>query len=260
MFVTLKTLLRTLVLPPAGPVLLAAVGAFLVSRPRASARARRAGVALLALGLGSLWLLATPAVADRLWRAAEREPVLDVARVGDAQAIVILAGGSVRAAAPEYAGEAAPDGDLLERLAYGAYLAHRTGLPVLVSGTAPETQAMQASLSRDYGVTARWIENRSRDTFQNAQYSAPLLRAQGITRILLVTDAVHEHRAAAEFAAAGLAVRPAPTGLWVASAPHPGRYLPHIDALKRSTLALYELLGDAARQVFAALGVRRQHG
>ena len=75
---------------------------------------------------------------------------------------------------------------------------------------------MQASLSRDFGVTARWIESRSRDTFQNAQYSAPLLRAQGVTRILLVTDALHEHRAAAEFAAAGLAVRPAPTGLWVA--------------------------------------------
>ena len=146
-------------------------------------------------------------VAERLWRAAEREPVLDLARAGDAQAIVILAGGSVRAAAPEYAGEAAAGGDLLERLAYGAYLAHRTGLPVLVSGTAPETQAMQASLSRDFGVTPRWVENRSRDTFQNAQYSAPLLRAQGITRILLVTDALHEHRAAAEFAAAGLAVR-----------------------------------------------------
>jgi uncharacterized SAM-binding protein YcdF (DUF218 family) len=259
-FVTLKTLLRTLVLPPAGPLLLAVVGAFLVSRPRASARARRAGVTLLALGLGALWLLATPVLADRLARAAEREPVLDLTRAGDAQAIVILSGGSARTAAPEYAGEAAADGDLLERLAYGAYLAHRTGLPVLVSGTATETQAMQASLRRDFGVVPRWIENRSRDTFQNAQYSAPLLRAQGVTRILLVTDALHEHRAAAEFAAAGLAVRAAPTGLWVAVPAHPGRYLPHIDALRRSTLALYELLGDAARRAFAALGVRRQQG
>lgn len=260
MFVTLKTVLRTLVLPPAGPLLLAAAGAWLLGRPRASARARRAGLALLAFGLGTLWLLATPVIADHLCRAAEREPVLDAARAGDAQAIVILAGGSVRVAAPEYAGEAAAGGDLLERLTYGAYLAHRTGLPVLVSGTAPETQAMQASLTRDFGVTPRWVENRSRDTFQNAQFSAPLLRAQGIARILLVTDALHEHRAAAEFAAAGLQVRPAPTGLWVAVPPQPGRFLPHIDALKRSTLALYELLGDAARQVFAALGVRRQRG
>ncbi|HUL18863.1 MAG TPA: YdcF family protein [Steroidobacteraceae bacterium] len=260
MFVTLKSLLRTLVLPPAGPLLLAVVGAFLVSRARASARARRAGVALLALGLGSLWLLATPVIADALWRVAEREPVLDLGHAADAQAIVILAGGSVRAAAPEYAGEAAPGGELLERLTYGAYLAHRTGLPVLVSGTAAEAQAMQASLVRDLGVTPRWIENHSRDTFENAQYSAALLRAQGVTRILLVTDAVHEHRAAAEFAAAGLAVRPAPTGLWVPYPSRPGRYVPHIDALRRSTLALYELLGDVARQAFAGLGVRRQHG
>jgi len=258
MFVTLKTLLRTLVLPPAGPVLLAAVGAWLISRPRSTARARRAGVALLALGLGALWLLATPVLAEALWRAAEREPGLDLARVGDAQAIVILAGSGARPAAPEYGGAPAAGGDLLERLAYGAYLAHRTGLPVLVSGTALETQAMHASLSRDFGVTPRWLENGSRDTFQNAQYSAPLLRAQGVTRILLVTDALHEHRAAGEFAAAGLSVTPAPTGLWVASPPQPARYLPDIDALSHSTLALYELLGDCARQVFAALGVRRQ--
>jgi len=44
----------------------------------------------------------------------------------------------------------------------------------------------------------------------------------------------------------------------VVSPPQPARYLPDIDALRHSTLALYELLGDCARQVFAALGVRRQ--
>ena len=38
-------------------------------------------------------------------------------------------------AAPEYGGPAAGPG-LLERLSYGAYVARRTGLPVLVSGTA----------------------------------------------------------------------------------------------------------------------------
>src|SRR5256885_5533642 len=58
---------------------------------------------------------------------------------------------------------------LLERIAYGAFLAHRTALPVLVSGTAPEALAMRVSLARDFGIQVRWVEERSRDTFQNAR-------------------------------------------------------------------------------------------
>jgi len=120
MFVTLKTLLRTLLLPPAGPLLLAFAGVWLLGR---GAAARRLGFALLAAGLGSLWVLSTPAVADRLAHAAEREPALDITRLPEAQAIVILGGSGERHAAPEYAGLPAAGGDLLERLAYGAYVA-----------------------------------------------------------------------------------------------------------------------------------------
>ena len=259
MFVTLKTLLRTLVLPPAGPLLLAALGLALLTRAGLTARARRAGLILCGLGLGALWLLSLPLVADALWRAAEREPALADARAGAAQAIVILAGDTKRSAAPEYGGAPAAGGDLLERLTYGAYLARRTGLPVLVTGTARESEAMRASLGRDFGIEPRWVEGHSRDTFENAAFSAPLLRAAGVTRILLVTNAVHAHRAAAEFSATGLTVVAAPTGLWTPVAASPARYLPQAEALRRSTQALYELLGDVARQLFAALHLRRQH-
>jgi uncharacterized SAM-binding protein YcdF (DUF218 family) len=199
-------------------------------------------------------------VADLFWRAASREPRLDEAHATQAQAIVILAGGSYRLEAPEFAGAAAAGAGLLERLAYGAYLAHRTALPVLITGTLAETQAMQASLQRDFKVVPHWIESRSRDTFENAAFSAPLLREAGVQRLLLVTDAVHEHRALEEFRAAGFTVLAAPTGLWVPPDPEsrPVRYLPHVEALQRSTQSLYELMGDAARRVFAALGIRRQ--
>src|SRR4030088_1823268 len=101
MLITLKTLLHTLLLPPGGPLLLAAAGAWLL-RSRASAGTRRAGWLLLAAGLASLWLLAMPWVADLLARAAEREPALDLTRAPQAQAIVILGGGDERVAAPEY--------------------------------------------------------------------------------------------------------------------------------------------------------------
>lgn len=257
MLVTLKTLLHTLLLPPAVLLLLAAAGAWLLAR-HPGTRARRGGIVLLALGLGSLWLLATPVVAVQLWRAAEREPVLQLSSAGSAQAIVILAGGSYRRRAPEYADAPVADTELLERLAYGAYLARRTGLPVLLSGTAPEVEAMRASLEREFGVPTRWLENHSRDTFENAEFSARLLRAAGVTHILLVTDALHEYRAVREFEATGLSVAPAPEGTMESGArPAPSAYLPQAGALQRSSEALYELSGDLVRGVFSAVGLRR---
>jgi len=175
-----------------------------------------------------------------------------------AQTIVVLGGGSPAAAAPEYGGDPAPGGVLLERLAYGAYLARRTALPVLVTGTDLETRAMQASLAREFGVATRWVESRSRDTFQNAQFSAPLLKAAGVTRIVLVTDADHEWRAVGEFAATGLIVLPAPEGLYGRHWHRLIHYVPNAAALDTSTRALYELLGDLTQRLMAALRLRRQ--
>ena len=259
MFVSLKTLLHTLILPPGSLLLVAIGGAWLLGRHQAG-RARRLGVALLALGLGGLWLLSVPAVADLLLRAADRVPALDPAKVADAQAqaIVILAGGSANRAAPEY-GNAPSAGDaLLERLAYGAYLAHRTGLPVLVSGDFAESDAMRTVLARDFGVTTRWTESRSRDTFQNAAYSAPLLKAAGVSRILLVTSASHAYRAMREFEAAGLSVVPAPVGIWTPQERSVRHFLPSLAGLRDSAEALYELVGDAAQRLFTLTHLRRQ--
>jgi len=257
MFITLKELLHTLLLPPGGPLLIAAAGAWLL-RARSSAIAARAGGLLLGAGLASLWLLATPLVADALARAAEREPALDLARASQAQAIVILGGGDERLAAPEYGGEPAPGSVLLERIAYGAFLAHRTALPVLVSGTSAEALAMRVSLARDFRIQVRWVEERSRDTFQNAQFSSRLLKAAGVSRILLVTSSAHAWRASHEFASAGITVVPAPVGVWAPRESGLLRYLPGPGALARSSAALYELLGDLVRRALAALRLRTQ--
>src|SRR5260370_16685297 len=100
MFITLKSLLHTLLLPPGGPLLVAAAGAWLL-RSR-SAGAARAGWLLLGAGFASLWLLATPLVADALARAAEREPALDLPPASEAQALVILGGGGGPLPPPPY--------------------------------------------------------------------------------------------------------------------------------------------------------------
>jgi uncharacterized SAM-binding protein YcdF (DUF218 family) len=256
MFITLKMLLRTLVLPPAGPLILALIGALLAHRASAPA-VRRIAWGLLAVSLAALWLLATPAVADRLERAAERCPALDLTQPLQAQAIVILSGGEARTGAPEYGGPAAR-GPLLERLNYGAYVARRTGLPVLVSGTARDVLAVRATLARDFGVEVRWAETESRDTFQNAQFSARVLKPEHVTRIVLVTSASHEWRAVQEFTSAGFEVVPAPAGGWAPQPPDVIHYVPSAAGLQHSSDALYELLGDLAREFFAATHLRRQ--
>src|SRR5262252_9372614 len=107
MLIALKSLLHTLVLPPGGPLLLAAAGAWLIARRGAGLCGRRTGWALLVLGLASLWLLATPVVSDALGRVAQRCPPLDLSRPVQAQAIVILGGAAERLGATEYGGEPA---------------------------------------------------------------------------------------------------------------------------------------------------------
>jgi len=251
MYFVVKALIRSMLLPPAINLILAAAGGLLLWR------GRRIGRVLVALALVTLWLFSTPVTADWLSRLAERYPPLDLGSVQGAQAIVIIGGGGERDFAPEFQGPAAESG-LLERLSYGAFVARRTGLPVLVSGAPKESMVMQTSLARDFGVSVRWREGESRDTFENARFSAHILQPAGITHIILVTSATHLWRAAHEFQGAGFQVSPAPVGLLAPREDGPFQYVPSPAALMRSNLAMYELIGEPMRLLQEALGVRER--
>ena len=206
----LKKFVAIMVLPPLGPLLLIGLGLLLATRRR------RTGLAIAWAGLVLALLLATPASVGWLLRDLEATPPIDLAAgaARQAQAIVILGGGK-RRNAPEYGGETI-NRLSLERVRYGARLARETGLPLLVTGGAPtgqvpEAELMQAAIEIDFGIPVRWVETASRDTRQNAQFSAVPLKAAGVQRILLVTHAAHMPRARAEFEAQGLEVTAAPT-------------------------------------------------
>jgi uncharacterized SAM-binding protein YcdF (DUF218 family) len=246
----LKTLLRDLILPPTGPLLLALLGlALLKLRPRL-------GRTCLIAGLASLWLLSTPIVSDVLTGLVEMYPPLDLRQAATAQAIVILGGGGQRALAPEYGGPAA-EPFLLERLSYGAYLANKTGLPILVTGYSVEAQAMHDSLQRNFGIETRWIDDQAYDTFQNARNSARILTADSVHRIVLVTRATHMRRSVREFTDAGFDVVTAPAGMLAPQDYGVLRYVPNADALLRSHMAIYELIGEPVRMFLAASHLRR---
>ena len=240
-----KAVLKTLALPPTGPLLLAILG--LAVRGRNP----RLGAGLAWAGVLSLLALSIPAVAALLMRGLHLPEPFDRDHAAGAQAIVILGGGT-RRDAPEYGGDTLAT-LTLERVRYGARVAREIGLPVLVSGGStyggkPEAELMRDALQHEFGVPVRWAENRSRTTHENAQYSAAMLRSAGIGRVVLVAHAFDMRRATAEFAAAGIATVPAATGL-PAREHRVGEYLPGVGGLQASYYALYEILANVVRFV-----------
>jgi len=251
-----KSLFSVLVLPPAGPLVLAVFGWWLSGRRR-PARART-GRVLLATGLLGAWLLSTPAVAEALIGWVESfapEPLSAEALARELRgpsppgAIVVL-GGGVRHNEREWPQPEWPNPRTLERLAFGALLARASGLPILVSGGTPrrretsEAALMARTLSDSFGLAPRWLDDRAGDTAGNAAESARLLAADGVRRIVLVTQAYHMPRALAAFRAAGLDTIAAPHGFsggldiesWHA-------FLPSASASGLSWLATHEAAG-----------------
>jgi uncharacterized SAM-binding protein YcdF (DUF218 family) len=235
------------VLPPAGPLLLLVVGLVLGRwRPRAGKWLRHGAIALLYLlctGFGS-WLLVQPL--ERL------EPPLLAPKASGAQAIVVLTASRIRQS-PEYGNRPVPDFIALSRINYAALLARQTGLPLLVTGgllsARPGDEALATSMQRtfeqNYGLPVRWSESASRTTAENAVFSARMLRSAGVTRIILVTDAMHMHRARLAFERTGLQVVPGPTMYLETAKPGLSDVLPTAENLRRTHYALYEWLGLA---------------
>jgi uncharacterized SAM-binding protein YcdF (DUF218 family) len=251
---------RDLILPPASLFVVIAIGLALWRRRPRAARILAGG------GLAALAVLSTPAGARLFVAPLERltAPLQAPERAG-AQAIVVLAAGRVQHA-PEYDNRDIPDYVTLARLRYAAHLQRRTGLPVLVSGgngssgvdPDPDDRAwtkadgMAAALREDFGVPVKWVEGRSRDTAENAAFSAAMLRADGVKRILLVTDAMHMPRARTAFERAGFDVVSAPT-LFFSRQPLPlHSWVPSPEGMRRSWYALYELIGIAWYRLRAA--------
>ena len=238
----LKKILTALILPPTGPVLLALFGLWLSRRK--NRRWQYGGLLLATISLLALIALAMPVVGNALMPASAPQAPISAEALRRAQAIVILGGGSYYAA-PEYGGDTVGSASLV-RARYGAKLARETRLPVLVTSGSPhggraEADSMREVLEREFGVKVRWTETASRDTAENASMSAPLLKANGVTRIALVTHASHMPRAAELFRREGIDVLPAPTGFRRAAPSAFEDYLPR--NLRPAREALHEHLG-----------------
>jgi uncharacterized SAM-binding protein YcdF (DUF218 family) len=254
----LKPWLTALAMPPALGLLLIGLGILLLLvRSR-----RRLGIFTITLGMAFTWLVSCNGFAvwmGRHWLPQVANIVLPTAsqtlRQQKVQAIIVL-GGGVESRSREY-GRAQPNGSTMARIQYGAVLARSTGLPLGFSGgqgraadkrSEPEAQSVQTWLSQLGLPPLRWAESQSRDTLENAQFTAALLRKDGVQRIALVTHAWHMPRAQRAFERAGLTVLPAPMG-YTEPQYSPGlEWLPSEEGLRNSRAILRELLGTALAQ------------
>ena len=250
----LKLILSALVMPLASLVLVAVAG--LVG----AAQHKRTGLLLSAAASIGLWLLSCQAVSVWLARNAQPQyPVVTAAQLktSQVQAIVVL-GGGIYPQAPEY-GQAQLSPTTAARLRYGVWLARQTGLPVAFSGGVglagaddgvnSEASVASRTARQDYNFSLKWIENKSRNTAENAQLLATLLKKDGITRIALVTTASHMPRSILQLERQGFAITPAPTGFVLPDQPPWLQWLPSTDGIKESTRVLHEVLGLAVAKL-----------
>lgn len=202
---------------------------------------------LLWLAFIGIYLFSTPQMA--MWLSGPLEPAHTIYphELASVDAIVVLGGG--KRPSPEYGGENLSL-DSFSRLRYGAWLARLSRTPILLSGGAPlggepEADIMQRVLKTEFGLTARWVENRSNTTLENATRSAPLLRSAGVKRIALVSQAWHLRRAEGFFRSQGLGVIPAATGFIRYDGPAWLRWLPQGRAMQECHSAFREDIGLA---------------
>lgn len=236
--------IKALVLPPAGFFLLAALG--LPLRRRWPKVARGLWIATLA----SAYLLSTPFVGSMLLRSLESEPPLDPGQSLPELGAIVILGGDHAPHAPEMPGGEGIGSLTLERLRHGAQWARRSGLPILVTGGIPRnshrsTAALMAATLGEWGLEARWIEERAWNTAENARFSREMLGDEGIDSILLVSQSWHLPRARRAFEAQGFEVLCAPTAFEPPPEWDLRGWIPSANGLRESTFGLHEWLGRA---------------
>jgi len=251
----LRNILAQLMMPPGLWILLIVI-AMIALRNR-----RVLQTVTISIALSLMWITSTAAFNQWLIKTSNLwmhypEPLhvstLDQAKVGKQRAAIVILGAGVRRGAvdnPQYQNQDV-SAEAMERLRMGARLSKITTLPILVTGGSPdrtdtknlpEGQLMAMVLAAELGVRARWIEDQSNTTQENAKFSVKILDKEQIRQVYLVTHFWHLPRAQRIFEQYGVKVIPVPIGF------HDKKKLTPMDFLPRdgqtSQQLWHELIG-----------------
>lgn len=161
---------------------------------------------VIGIGIGIVLVLAGRGVVNRTpvadWLVA---PLVQADTDGRADAIVVPGAGVI--------GDCVSNQNAVRRvlLASRVWKAQRAPLVVFAGGTGPAgcpVALAMGRLAQEVGIDRASIhlEKFSLNTRENAERSAPLLRALGVRRVLVVTDRLHMRRASAAFARQGFEI------------------------------------------------------
>ncbi len=244
MLFILKKCISAVLLPPGMFILILLIAAWWLRRTRRSFAA--CYCLLLAL---LIWVLSTAVMAGALISRLEQGLAIPFRPQGD---VIVLLGGGVIDKVPDLTGSGAPSDGMMTRMVTAIRLQRQLDVPILVSGgvvyagRSAESPVVRRFLL-DLGVPARQIlvEDKSRDTVENARFCKVLLQQHHFRQPLLVTSAFHMRRSLAAFRREGIAVTAVPasfsttperTTIWA-------DLLPEAAALHETATALREYLG-----------------
>jgi uncharacterized SAM-binding protein YcdF (DUF218 family) len=242
MFAAKKIIAAGLLPPGIFILLLCWLGWRLIRKKR-----RGTGLVLWLLAL-LIWGISIGPTASGLFRSLERGQTVPQPLRGD---VIVLLGGGLFDGAPDFSGPGSLPGDMMARLVTAVRVQRQLGVPIIVSGGVVYAgRSAEAPVIRrllvDLGVPAEQVimEDKSRDTEDNARFSKEILRRYGFAQPLLLTSAYHMRRSLAAFQRVGVAVTPLPANF------HAGTtrliwadFLPDASAMAGSAKVLREYLG-----------------
>lgn len=231
-----------------------AFGAVLLALAALALGRRRTAGWMLAFALVWLWGWSTPFAARAIVGPLnDPYPVRQVETLPAADAIVLL-GGGIR---PIQGDMIYPDlSGSTDRTWHAARLYHAGKAPLIIASSGnvwvyPKSQSKadaMGMLLNAFGVPddAILIEGRSRNTRQNAVFTAKLAADRGIRQVLLVTSYWHLRRAEAAFRRVGLDIIPVAIDYHAGvqhAKPDVLSFIPHVGVLSSSTRFIREHLG-----------------
>lgn len=244
-----KKALTPFLLPPGIFVTLLLLSGYVFFRRKK----RKAARIHIILGL-VLWAFTVVPVSDTLLRALESGIKIPESPKGD---VIILLGGGVYDGATDLTGLGAPSDDTSARIITAVRLQKRFNIPIIVSsGSVFKGKQAEAPIVKrfliDLGVPDHMVivEDKSRDTIENAKYSLELCKKFNCREPLLVTSAFHMKRSVMSFEKVGLKVTAIPTGfkVWAGKKYIWQDYLPH--GLENMAIAMREYLGLFFYKIF----------
>jgi len=140
-----------------------------------------------------------------------------------AEVIVILGGGTESADPPRPMTEVNSAGD---RVLYAAKLYKDGAAPLILAsggnlefssarGNTPAEEIADLLALTGIPENAVWLQDKSQNTYEDALFSAEMLKEKEVTAVILVTSAMHMPRAKALFEKQGVTVIPAPVDFTV---------------------------------------------